>query len=136
MSNQIPSCGSSETTRKAPSFITDDFYKYGQAPHVPKISEAFLQWFVGFWEGDGSLWTSYAETAFTKNRLSLSVTQKEKTIIATLATTFGFGNVSTLERNGAIYWRWTVESQNGLERLAFLFSGNLILPKRQEQFLQ
>jgi LAGLIDADG endonuclease len=136
MSTQTPSCGSSETTRKATSFITDDFYKYGQVPHLPKISEAFLQWFVGFWEGDGSLWTSYEESAFTKNRLSLSIAQKEKTIITTIANTFGFGDVSTWKVNGATYWRWTVESKNGLERLVFLFSGNLILPKRQNQFLQ
>jgi hypothetical protein len=41
MSELTPSCGSSETTRKAPSFSTEDFYAHGQAPHVPRVPEAF-----------------------------------------------------------------------------------------------
>lgn len=133
MSDLTPSCGSSETTRKAPSFSTKDFYAYGQAPHVPRISEAFLQWFVGFFEGDGSL--SVGNRGTRLQRLTVTINQKEKTIITTLEKTFGFGYVDSFERNGSIYWVWTVGSRNGVERLAYLLSGNLILPKRQKQFL-
>nr|YP_009367584.1 putative LAGLIDADG homing endonuclease [Pseudocharacium americanum]YP_009367673.1 putative LAGLIDADG homing endonuclease [Ignatius tetrasporus]ARK14624.1 putative LAGLIDADG homing endonuclease [Pseudocharacium americanum]ARK14719.1 putative LAGLIDADG homing endonuclease [Ignatius tetrasporus] len=131
--NQPPSCGSSETTRKAPLLV--NFYKYGHAPHVPRISECFLEWFIGFFEGDGSFF-SYFENATTQNiRLKATIVQKEKKIITTIQQTFGFGNLSSFEKNGTTYWRWVVESKPALERLAFLFSGNLILPKRQKQFL-
>jgi len=129
-----PSFGSSETTRKAP--LLENFYKYGHPPHVPRISECFLEWFIGFFEGDGSF-ISYSEKKTSKNiRLKAYILQKEKKIITTIQQTFGFGNISSNEKNGMIYWRWTAESKTALERLAFLFSGNLILPKRQVQFLK
>jgi hypothetical protein len=133
MSELTPSCGSSETTRKAPSFSTEDFYAHGQAPHVPRVPEAFLQWFVGFFEGDGSL--SFSQVTDTNMRLRFTICQKEKTIITLLATTFGFGNITYFKKGDSIYWRWSLDSKSSLERIAFLLSGNLILPKRQVQFL-
>ena len=53
MKNIENGLGSSETTREASLFDFRYFYKYGQSSHVPRISEAFLEWFVGFYEGDG-----------------------------------------------------------------------------------
>lgn len=129
-----PFCGSSETTRKEPSFSADDFYTYGHAPHVPRISEAFLQWFVGFFEGNGTIDTNFPATATTETRLKLCITQTEKKIILLLAKTFGFGNVSSFHKNNQTYWQWTLESKSSLLRIAFLLSGNLILPKMQKQF--
>lgn len=43
---------SSETKGKASTFNFDLFYAYGHASHVPRISEAFLEWFIGFFEGE------------------------------------------------------------------------------------
>ena len=134
MSELTPSCGSSETTRKAPSFLTEDFYAHGQAPHVPRVSEAFLQWFVGFFEGDGCLSIFIASDTKTKTRLCLNISQKEKTIITLIATTFGFGNISSSTQGNQTYWRWSLGSKTSLERIVFLLAGNLILPKRQVQF--
>nr|YP_009367417.1 putative LAGLIDADG homing endonuclease [Sarcinofilum mucosum]ARK14454.1 putative LAGLIDADG homing endonuclease [Sarcinofilum mucosum] len=135
---QTLSYGSSETTRKAPCFSTTDFYDYGHAAHVPLISESFLQWFIGFFEADGhfSCYTQKNVSGkVTTQRLKISISQKEKKIIETIAYTFGFGNVSSFQRNDVTYWRWTVESKKNVERIAYLFSGNLILPKQQIQFL-
>ncbi len=134
-SNAAPSYGSSETKRKAPSFSTIDFYEYGHAPHVPRIPESFLEWFVGFFEGDGCIYSYYDISNPKAKRLKLEIAQKEKAIIVKLTYTFGFGNISSFEKKGRTYWRWKIESKNALERIAFLLSGNLILPKRQEQFL-
>lgn len=140
-------CGSSETIRKALDFNFNDFYKYGHAHHVPRINESFLEWFIGFFEGDGSLSSSkkrfynrsrngnsYEESVC--ERLQLTICQKERNIIEKIAYNFGFGSVSYFKKNENIYWRWSLDSKESLERIAYLLSGNLILIKRQEQFLE
>lgn len=139
--------GSSETTRKALYFNFNDFYKHGHAHHVPRIKESFLEWFIGFFEGDGSLGFSkkrfYNRSSNGKNyiepvceRLVLTICQKEKQIIKKIAYTFGFGSVSCFKIKQNIYWRWSLDSKESIERIAYLLSGNLIISKRQDQFLK
>lgn len=149
-------CGSSETIRKALYFNFNDFYQYGHAHHVPRIKESFLEWFIGFFEGDGSL--SFSNKRFLnrpknynysngagaeKNyiepvceRLVLTICQKERRIIEKIAYTFGFGSVSCFKKNENVYWRWSLDSKQSIESIAYLLSGNLIIIKRQEQFLK
>ncbi|MGC1205919.1 MAG: LAGLIDADG family homing endonuclease [Flavobacteriaceae bacterium] len=145
--NKNYNCGSSETIRKAPFFNFDDFYKYGHASHVPRISETFLEWFVGFFEGDGSLGFSnkryynrlrngQSSLEPVCERLFFSICQKERRIIEKIAYTFGFGTVSCLKKNGNNYWRWTLDSKKSIENISYLLSGNLILEQRQKQFLK
>lgn len=144
-------CGSSETIRRAPDFNFDDFYKYGHADHVPRIEEKFLEWFIGFFEGDGYLGFSkkrfYNRIRNGKNytepvseRLIFNICQKEKRIIEKIAYTFGFGSVSSFKQNfkgnETVYWRWSLDSKKSIEKIAYLLSGNLIIKKRQEQFLK
>lgn len=139
--------GSSETIRKAPFFCFEDFYNYGHGHHIPRISESFLEWFIGFFEGNGSLsytqkratghrirhGKSYTETVC--ERLQFSICQKERRIIEKIANTFAFGCVSHFTQQGETYWRWTLDSKKSLENMAYLLSGNLILANRQQQFL-
>jgi hypothetical protein len=140
-------CGSSETIRKAPKFDFDNFYKYGHAKHVPRIPETFLEWFIGFFEGDGYL--GFSKNTFCTRvshgkiykqrvceRLTFQISQKEKRIIEKIADTFGFGTVHCYRQKETIYWRWTVDSKKSIENLAFLLSGNLILETRQKKFFQ
>jgi hypothetical protein len=145
--NSIYNRGSSETIRKALYFDFSDFYKYGHANHVPRIEESFLEWFIGFFEGDGSLSFSkkslYNRSRNGKNyiepvceRLLFTICQKERQIIEKIAYTFGFGSVSCFKKNENFYWRWSVDSKDSIERISYLLSGNLILIKRQEQFLK
>lgn len=138
-------CESSETIRKALYFNFDDFYKYGHAKHVPRIPESFLEWFIGFFEGDGYLGFSekcnrpHNRKNYTKpvcERLYVSICQKEKQIIEKIAYIFGFGSISSFKKNDNIYWRWTLDSQKSIENIFYLFSGNLIIKKRQQQFLK
>lgn len=139
--------GSSETIRKAPYFCFEDFYKYGHAHHVPRICESFLQWFIGFWEGDGSF--SYTKpTSLNRQRngkiyieqvgekLKFGICQKDRRIVEKIAYIFGFGSVSSFNKGGSTYWRWSLESKKSIENIAYLFSGNLVLPYRQKQFLK
>nr|YP_010835612.1 hypothetical protein NQY40_pgp031 [Ulva meridionalis]WFS80080.1 hypothetical protein [Ulva meridionalis] len=127
-------CGSSETIRKAPKFSFNLFYKYGHAKHMPRIEESFLEWFIGFFEGDGSF--SVDSNKNTKRRLYLTISQKEKTIIEKIAYTFGFGYVYYFKKNDNLYWQWRISSKKGLEQITLLFFGNLVLAKRQTQFLK
>ena len=124
--------GSSETTRETP-FHFDLFYKFGHAKHVPRISEAFLEWFLGFYEGDGSIYT--AKTGYIKLRFSLQISQKEKQVISMLEYTFGFGNISSISKGTNVYWRWTLESKETIEKIAYLLYGNLVWPNRQNQYI-
>ncbi len=140
-------CGSSETIRKATYFNFEDFYKYGHAKHVPRIEESFLEWFIGFFEGDGYLGFSkkrfynrlrnkkeYKESVC--ERLTFSICQKERRVIEMIAFKFGFGSISSFKQNKTIYWRWNLENKASIERIAFLLSGNLIIKERQKQFLE
>lgn len=139
--------GSSETIRKAPYFCFEDFYKYAHAHHVPRIDESFLQWFIGFCEGDGSF--SYTKTSVyhrqrngksyiehVSERLRFSICQKERRIVEKIAYKFGFGRVSSFNKGEETYWRWSLESKKSIESMAYLLSGNLVLPYRQKQFLK
>ena len=140
-------CGSSETIRKAPYFNFEDFYKYGHAKHVPRIEESFLEWFIGFFEGDGYLGFSksriynrvrngkiYKEVVY--ERLRFSICQKERKIIENIAYKFGFGRISSFNQKGEIYWKWELDSKKSIENIAYLLLGNLIIIERQKQFLE
>jgi hypothetical protein len=127
--NHSPFYGSSETTRKAPDFFFGDFYQYGHSEHVPRMSESFLEWFIGFFEGDGCF------VVGSSGRLSAKIGQKEKKILEWIQFQFGFGNLSSWQQNGEVFWHWKVDSLRSLDQLAILFAGNLILPKRQKQFV-
>lgn len=134
--------GSSETTSKAPFYKNpkfDDFYTYGQFPHVPQISQEFLEWFIGFFEGEGSFLSGNTldkRNHSTNTRLRIAISQKEKRILEMIQKTFGFGSLQCWERNQNIYWRWSVDSKESVEGLAYLFSGNLSLGKRQTRFIE
>jgi len=58
-----------------------------QAENYKPIDQSWLEWFVGFAEGDGSWYVS-------GTRLYFSVTQKESAILYHIQDTLGFGSVS------------------------------------------
>ena len=69
-------------------------------------------------------------------RLRFDICQKERRIVEKIAYIFGFGSVSSFNKGEATYWRWSLESKKSIESMAYLFSGNLVLPYRQKQFLK
>lgn len=133
MKKKNPLFGSSETTRETP-FNFELFYRYGHAHHVSRIPESFLEWFIGFYEGDGSIYSS--KTSYSKKRLSFQITQKDKQLIEKLRYTFGYGNISQETRKTGTYWKWTLESKDTIEKIAYLLYGNLVWPDRQRQYIK
>jgi hypothetical protein len=96
---------SSETTREK-SYFKDDF----------------INWFIGFTEGDGALLT-YNQT------LRFVLTQKESAPLNMICSILGFGYVKSFGN----YYRFYVNKNSDLLKLANLFNGNLILPHRIKQ---
>jgi hypothetical protein len=114
--------GSSETIRET-SF---NFNPYNNIKplHKNKINTSFLEWFIGFSEGDKSFVVS-------GNRLFFIINQKEIKILNTIRTHLGFGKVSIY--NG--YGRYVVADRKGVDRLVSIFNGNLLLDKTNKRFI-
>ena len=92
--------GSSETIRKTTFNLYT--YKGKLVNHKKRVNQDFLQWFIGFIEGDGSFIVS-------KNRLSFIINQKEERILYHIKTYLGVGKVSIYKT----YSRFTVaDKQN------------------------
>lgn len=119
---------SSETTRET-SF---NFIRFNQV-FQEKINQDtpdynWLTWFIGFSEGDGSIFTS-------GNRTRFILTQKESTILNQIKSTLGFGFVRHFKSKsgGTEYYRFIVEDKENIRILTHLFNGNLVLPHRLAQ---
>jgi len=122
----------SETIRKTIFNFTAFFTNLPE--HKKNISLQFLEWFVGFSEGDGCFHVSYPVFKKGKKeppRLFFIITQKEQRVLLLLRTTIGFGTVS---KSGE-YWRYIVADQKNIDRLISLFNGNLLFDKTNARFL-
>ena len=114
--------GSSETIRKT----TFNFFNYTQniVSHHIKINKDFLEWFIGFAEKHGSFIVS-------NNRLFFIINQKEQKILYIIKKNLGFGKVSTYKT----YSRYIVADKENIDKLIFIFNGNLVLNKTNTRFL-
>lgn len=117
--------GSSETLREttASQFHFTDFLKH-LPQHKSHIPTPFLEWFVGFAEGDGSF------ICTTNKRCIFSISQKEAQILHRIRSQLGFGKVSTYGNAS----RYTVADKPSVTRLLILFNGNLCLDKTHARF--
>lgn len=118
-----------------------DFSSYiqnGTPDHKPKPAEDFLQWFIGFFEAEGSFthWSDNGRQIF-----QIEISQKDPALMYKIRTQLGFGNVTSFEcrisqtkkTEKITYWKYHVSSAKHLNRLILLFNGNLITFKKQEQ---
>ena len=93
--------GSSETTREAPLNLSksfcdkvaffeeesfDAYFTTFKPEHIKSINTQFLEWFIGFSEGDGSFIVSNERCYFMINQKDLKILYKMKAIL-------GFGQV-------------------------------------------
>lgn len=139
--------GSSETTRKAPfqkkrasvllqknSFCFKDYWVYSPS-HLKQLNQSFLEWFIGFSEGDGCFCIRNANL-INKARLSFEIRQKDPKCLFYIKKGLGFGRVQKYTRSDTseIYWSYLVDNKPNVQRIISLFNGNLVLPKRIVQF--
>lgn len=128
--SQPSNIGSSETTREAPlsnQFNFNYYFKNFKPKHIKVNDHLFLEWFVGFSEGDGSF-------ILSNKRCYFSINQKNIKLLYKIKKNLGFGKVLKYTQNKITYGRYIVQDQKNCERLAHIFNGNLLLIKTNIRF--
>lgn len=121
---------SSETTREAPlnkSFDFNYYFYHFKPKHIKLNDYKFLEWFIGFSEGDGSF-------IISNKRCYFCINQKDIKILYKIKANLGFGQVITYIQKNTIYGRYVVQDKKNCERLAHIFNGNLVLNKTNIRF--
>ena len=95
-------------------------------PGVQKPDQQFLEWFVGFSEGDGSF-------IVTGDRCFFTITQRDEPLLQLIQQTLGFGSIVT-DRTYPGVFRYHVTALKDVFRLILLFNGNLVLKKTTKRF--
>nr|AYQ95308.1 hypothetical protein [Uronema sp. CCAP 334/1] len=121
----------------------------------------FLEWLVGFMEGDGCLFFREVPEDNFRKRLQFEIGQKDPAVLYRIQSILGFGTVTSFTRKikqdqidqeqiepieqidqidqeqiEETYWRFRVENQEHLVLIFRLLNGNLVLPKRRCQYLK
>jgi hypothetical protein len=117
---------SSETARK----ITFDFKFYqNHLPQQKKLNSQFLQWFIGFTEGDGSFVISN-----NKVRFDITQTLSDIQVLYMIKKNLGFGKIIHRDVETRDVGVFYVTSKENFTRLVHIFNGNLCSPYKKEQF--
>lgn len=96
-------------------------------PNHQLPSKKFLDWFVGFTEGDGSLIVNKS-----RGNVFFVITQKEIKILNFIKDTLGFGSVI---KQGLNTSRYVVNSKREIDLIISILNGNIILPSKQKRLI-
>jgi hypothetical protein len=110
-------------------FRFNTFYK-GYNNRFPKAevpNQSFLEWLVGFAEGDGSFIVNNRGTAI----FVISQSTADLQVLEYIQRVLRFGNVI---KQGANTSRFVVEDKASVALLIDLFNGNLVFPLKQASF--
>lgn len=123
----IPVIGVSLTKISPFSFHRFDTMHKKLYPNVPTPSKEFLQWLVGFTEGDGSF------TLSTRGVPAFVITQSTSDIqvLLYIQNVLGFGQVM---KQGKSTSRFIVKNKEDLRLIIVLFNGNLVFPLKFNSF--
>jgi hypothetical protein len=94
-------------------------------PNNKKLSKDWLNWFIGFSEGDGSFIID------NRKNLQFVITQKNIKILEMIKDTLNFGRVI---KQGKLTYRFIVEQKLLIELIILIFNGNMLLPSRIKRF--
>uniref|UniRef100_UPI00226C9A05 LAGLIDADG endonuclease n=1 Tax=Cutaneotrichosporon mucoides TaxID=82522 RepID=UPI00226C9A05 len=110
-------------------FNFETFYKLYRErhPNKPLPSKDFLEWLIGFTEGDGSF------TLIKQHTPVFVITQSTSDIqvLNYIKEVLGFGNVM---KQGPTTSRYVVKDKANVELLILVFNGNLVFPLKQSSF--
>lgn len=112
------------------NFDFTEFLQKSLPSHIKIIDQNFLEWLIGFIEGDGSFY--YRKVENNKLRLGFKISQKDPKVLYRIKKTLGFGSVK--ESANKRYWIYKVDDKKNFQRIFFLLNGNLVLTKRYIQF--
>jgi len=114
--------GSSETKTQSSSIKKT----FDSAKLDNLLNSKFLEWFVGFTEGDGSFIVDEKT-----HRVSFMITQKDPQVLNYIKNTLGFGVIYKCKDT---YYRYTISKYEHLCFIITLFSGRLKLNKTNNRF--
>ena len=130
--------GSSETTREASvsHFNLQPFYE-SLTSFNQNLPPSFLEWFIGFTEGDGSFQLAQSPKGRNTSRPVFTINQAEPEILYTIKRSFGFGIVTKVaaSKNVNQHYRYRVYKLAHIRQLILLFGDNLQLKKVVLRFL-
>jgi LAGLIDADG endonuclease len=120
------------TNSKNKSFNFTSFYsKYKEYyPDLTKPNKSFLEWLIGFSEGEGSfILAKRSDLSFVITQSSLDVKS-----LNFIKDNLGFGKVikQSIKQNTH---RFVVQDIKNLYLICLLFNGNFVFPTRQARFL-
>lgn len=97
-------------------------------PNLPRPDKKFLEWLIGFREGNESFTTT------TRGLPIFVITQSTKDIqiLKYIQKTLGFGNI--LKQGKTTTSGFVVKNKDDLLLIILLFNGNLVFPLRQRKF--
>jgi hypothetical protein len=97
--------------------------------HISFINPVFLDWFIGFSEGDGCFFHLKYSHFFI-------ISQKDPQVLYKIRKHLGFGSIKqyTDSKLNNTYFRYTVSGLDNIERLIHIFNGKLLLSKTQLRF--
>ena len=120
--------GSSETYTQSSSSTQKGSISDSAKPAQAKpIDHSFVEWFVGFSEGDGSFVVNNLS-----NRISFIITQKCPSVLYYIKKELGFGKVYTCKDG---YSRYVVSNKKNIESLINVFNGRLKLGKNIARYI-
>ena len=129
--------GSSETIRETnlERFCLQHYIAHGTPMHRPKPDIGFLEWFIGFFEAEGSF-TTWSDHNTERRRFCIDITQKDPQLMYKIRTKLGFGRVTTFSKKDhtGLFAKYYVEDRKNLERLIYLFDGQFVTKHKQMQF--
>ena len=98
-------------------------------PNEKIPSQSFLEWFVGFSEGDGRFIKNSRGTSF----FVITQSTVNRQVLEHVKQTLGFGRII---KQGLTTSRFIVEDIASVTLLVALFNGNLVFPLKQASFIQ
>lgn len=132
--------GSSETIRENAYYLFKKSY-YNYYNKNIDIDEDWLNWFIGFVEGDGAI-LGY------KDRLNLVITQKDIKVLEEIKEKLGIGYINYIynendqfksskelqkDSKNLVYGRYIIYDINNIFLMYLIFNGNLYLKNRNLQ---
>ena len=123
----------SETTREL-SLNTFNF-KFYKKDYKLKIDKKFLEWFIGFTEGDGSMIISFRSKT-NKKELKFDITQtlSDVQVLYYIKKQLGFGKVYLRPQSGRNVGFFYVTGKENFRKLITIFNGNLCSDYKFYQF--
>ena len=127
----VPTTGSSETYTQSSSKVLEQkaiepALDSAKPSHKEPYTIEFIDWFIGFLEGDGS----FARNLQT-GRVQLTVTQKNPKVLYFIKKSLGFGRIF---QSADGYFRYSVADKEHMGYVIKIVNGRLRLEKTRVRF--